>query len=201
MKLKRCGFTVSVLALSGFLFGCGASAKNESAQASIDHRAFVGQTCEALKDQPLPSTPVGILLEVADVEGKLGAPLTEWLATHPVPAHSVAGLSVPMNEKLSVSGPFGACWDEGCVNREDGTLQVRAVSLPTEPSATVELQLEVVIPSAPPRTFTVKTANQEPVLIELTTPPKQTLVITPYYLFEPKKHSLKLLAQCVSRKP
>jgi hypothetical protein len=197
---QRFNSSLSVVALSGILSsGCGASATNDPVKEPQGRSAYVAQPCTPLKVQSGQDVLDSVHLEVADVDVQIGAPPKEWLTMHAVPAHSVSWLSLPMKDVSPVSGPFSVCLDDLCAKREDGTLNVSVISFPTDSSAVVELKLEIDIPNFPPRIITVKTNNQEPVLAKLTTLPEQTLVITPYYLFEPKKHSLELLAQCVSR--
>ena len=83
---------------------------------------------------------------------------------------------------------------------EDASLQVSVSQAPTDASTPVELQLSFRSGDRQPRRLSVTTTDQEPVLASLTTP-QQTVVITPYYLFEPKQESMGKLLQCASQSP
>ena len=182
--------------LSELLSGCTASATRQPAAVPAKQRAHIGEPCAALKEQHVGAVPVGILLELADVVEPVGVPIKDWLATHSVEVHHLARISVPMTGSTPVAGPFGTCLDRTCSESEDATVQVTVTKIPADTSAPVELQLDFTSGNGRPRRLWVRTADQEPVLESLATPPEQTLVITPYYLFDPRQHSLELLTQC-----
>ena len=188
----------AVSLLSQLSIGCTASATRQPAAVPDKQRAHIGEPCAALKEQHVGAVPVGILLEVADVVEPVGSPIKDWLATHSVEVHHVARISVPMTANTPVSGPFGTCLDRTCSEAEDTTVQVTVTKIPTDASAPVELQLDFTSGNGRPRRLSVRTGDQEPVLESLTTPPEQALVITPYYLFDPRQHSLELLTQCAT---
>jgi hypothetical protein len=50
-----------------------------------------------------------------------------------------------------------------------------------------------------PQRAVIDTGNQEPTLAKLSGLRGESIVVTPYYLFEPKKESLAILLQCTSR--
>ncbi|MET0793664.1 MAG: hypothetical protein ABW061_19245 [Polyangiaceae bacterium] len=154
-----------------------------------------------MKERTSTAAPIEVLLEVADVVEPIGTPVKDWLSTHPVEVHHVVRISVPMTTKTPVQGPFGTCLDRVCSKAEDATIEVNVTAVPADQSAVVELQLNFKSGNGQSRPLSVKTTDQEPVLASLTTRPEQTVVITPYYLFEPKQQSLGLLLQCASRKP
>ncbi len=188
-----------VSVLSELLSGCTSSAPNEPARAPEAPRAYIAGACPALKEQIPGKVPIGILLEVADVVEPLGVPVKAWLSAHSVEVHHVAKISVPMTTNTPVHGPFGSCSDRSCSKTEDTTLEVIVTRAPTDASAPVELQLNFSSGNQP-RHLSVKTADQDPVVASLAAP-EQTLVITPYYLFESRQQSLALLIQCASRTP
>lgn len=188
----------AVVLLAELIIGCASTASQPLA-APQEQRAYIARSCAALKERTSRAAPAWIFLEVADITEPIAEPIKEWLAVHPVQTHHLAGLAVPMTANTPVRGPYGICLDNTCERHEDGILDVVATALPTEASAAVELQLDFTFGNGQPRRLLVKTTNQEPVLASLTTQPKQTLVITPYYLFEPRYHSAELLAQCMSR--
>lgn len=129
---------------------------------------------------------------------QIGVPVKDWLATHPVEVHHVARLSVPMTVGTAVRGPFGTCLDRACADAQPTTLDVTVTKVPSSMSAHVELQLDFVSTSGGPRRLSVTLADQEPLVRSLEGAPEQTVVITPYYLVEPKQRSLDLLLQCAS---
>jgi hypothetical protein len=192
----------SAIMVSELLIGCAGSATGESPpRVPEKQRAYIAGSCAELKEQTSTAAPVGMLLEVADVVEPIRAPVKDWLSTHPVEVHHVAKISVPMTPNTPVQGPFGTCLDRACSKAEDATLEVIVISAPADHSAPVELQLNFKSANGQSRPLSVKTTDQEPVLASLTAPPEQTVVITPYYLFEPKQHSMGLLMQCASRTP
>ena len=191
----------AVIVLSELSIGCTGSAMGQSSRVPEKQRAYIASSCATLKEQTSTAAPVGMLLEVADVVEPIGAPVKDWLSTHSVEVHHVARISVPMTVNTPVQSPFGTCLDRACSKAEDATLEVIVTTAPTDHSAAVELQLNFKLGNGQPRSLSVKTTDQESVLASLTTPPEQTVVITPYYLFEPKQHSLALLMECASRTP
>ena len=192
---------VSLVLLSALFIGCTTGATSKPVNTPGEQRAYIAKSCAALKERNQRAVPLGIFLEVADLTEPIAAPVKDWLAVHSVSTHHLAGLVVPMTANTPVRGPYGICLERTCVKHEDGTLDVVGLSLPADGSAAVELQLDFTFANGRPRRLSVKTTDQEPILASLTTRPEQTLVITPYYLFEPRHQSLKLLAQCMSRVP
>ncbi len=191
-------FTVLLPALPT---GCAGNTMRQPERAAEAPRAYIAIPCATLKEQGAKAVPVGILLEVADVVEPIGAPIKGWLSAHQVEVHHVAKVFVPLTENAPVQGPFGTCLDPSCSEAQDATLEVIVTSAPRNASAPVELQLSVVPENGEARQISVATTDQEPVLVSLTTSPTQTLVITPYYLYEPKQRSLGLLIQCASQTP
>jgi len=189
---------VAVTLLAELSTGCTARAAREPAAVPEKQRAYIAEPCAALKEQQPGAVPVGILLEVADVVEPIGVPIKGWLATHSVEVHHLARISVPVTASTPVSGPFGTCLDRTCSQAEDATVQVTVIKIPTDASAPVELELDFTSGNGRPRRLSVEAADQEPVFKSLATPPEQAVVITPYYLFEPRQRSLELLAQCAS---
>ena len=188
---------VSIVLLSKLFIGC-ASATSKSVEAPQEQRAYIARSCAALKEPTSRAAPVGIVLEVADIEEPIAAPIKDWLAVHSVQTHHLAELALPMAVNTPVRGPYGICLERTCTSQQDGTIDVVALRLPADALAAVELQLDFTFGNGQPRRLSVKATNQEPILASFTTRPKLTLVITPYYLFEPRQRSLKLLAQCMS---
>ncbi len=198
---RRIGALEFAIVLSELLGGCTGSAVKEAARAPEQQRAYIAGSCAALKERASGAVPVGILLEVADVVEPIGVPIKDWLSAHSVEVHHVAKISVPMITSTPVYGPFGTCLDRTCSEAEDAAVEVIVTRAPTDASAALELQLNFSSGNRQPRGVSLVTTDQEPVLASITTPPEQTVVITPYYLFESKQHSLGLLAQCASRMP
>jgi hypothetical protein len=194
----RSASVAAVILFSGLSTGCTASATRQPVSVPEKQRAYIAEPCATLKQQGAEAVPVGMVLEVADVAEPLGVPVKDWLAAHSIEVHHVAKISVPMTVGAVVRSPFGACLDRTCSEAEDGALEVTVAKVPTDVSKQVELQLDFTSKSGGPRRLSVKATNQEPVLEALAGPSDQTVVITPYYLFEPKQHSLDLLLQCAS---
>jgi hypothetical protein len=184
---------------SGLSSGCAESVGEQPARAPERPLAYIAQPCATLKEQPPTATPVEIFFEVADIVQPAGAPMKDWLATHPVEVHHVAKFSIPVTANTPIQVPFGTCLDQTCSKTEDATLVVNLSRAPTDASAPVELELNLSTENGPPRQLSVKTTDQEPVRASLTTPPEQTVVVMPYYLFGSKSHGLQLLVQCASQ--
>lgn len=199
--LSRRIASIAAVALFKLLIGCTVSASGQPARVAEKQRAYIAGSCAALKEQASGAVPVGILLEVADVVEPIGVPIKDWLSGHSVQVHHVAKISVPMTANTPVHGPFGTCLDHTCSEAEDATLEVIVTRAPTDASTPVELQLNLTSGNRQPRRLSVKTTDQEPVVASMTTPPEQTVVITPYYLFESKQRGLALLIQCASQTP
>ena len=137
-----------------------------------------------------------MFVEVASVSSPLDSPLRERLAA-PVEVDQVAGVLVDVGKPAS--GPWSTCADPSCATAREDTLTVNLRNLPADPSAPVELELE--LGKASPKRATIRTGSQEPALAVLSEPPARgAVVVTPYYLFEPKEESLKLLQQCRSQR-
>lgn len=187
----------SVIGLSALGSGC-ASATNEPARVPGEREGYIARPCTPLKAQASRGVPIALALEVADVEEAIGTPIKEWLAVHPVQLHSVAKFILPLTSTTPADGDSNNCSGRACGKSVDGTLEVSVGSAPLVPSAPVELQL-VLSANGETRRLTVSTTDQEPVLVPFTTVQKRTLVLMPYYLFEPKQQSLDVLFQCAAR--
>lgn len=199
--MRRAAAMAPVILISELALGCAGSTRNQAAYTPVEQRAYIARTCAALKKQAPGAVPVGILLEVADVVEPIGAPIKDWLSIHPVQVHHVAQILVPIAESTPVHGPFGTCLEPNCLKAEDATLEVIVMHPPTAASAPVELQLNLTSGDRQPRGILVKTTDQEPILASLSTAPKQTIIVTPYYLFESSKRGLTLLLQCAGQTP
>jgi len=198
--VTRIGFIAPAILFSQLSTGCASKATNEPARPPAAQRAYIARPCPAMKEQPAEAIPVGVLLEVADVTEPTGVPLKDWLAAHPVQVHHVAKLLLPAAINVPTQSPFGTCLDRACSQSEDATLEVTIKTAPTAASAQVELALNVSSDHRPPRRLSIKTGDQEPVSASLTAP-EQTVIITPYYLYEPKQESMGKLLQCASQSP
>lgn len=191
----------SLLLLSGLSAGCAETATEEPARAPKSEPIYLARPCAPMKEQPPAAVPVGMILEVADVLEPVGKPIKDWLSKHPVQTHHVAKISLETMTGTTVPGPFGTCSDPDCSTSEDTSLEVTVTKAPTEASAPVELQLILTMKDGQKRSLSIKTTDQEPILASFATPPEQTVVVTPYYLYDPKQHSMGLLLECASRTP
>lgn len=187
-----------VVGLAGLASGCG-SAPSEPARAPDEHSGHIAGPCAPLKEQGSRGVPVAIVLEVADVEDAIGTPIKDWLAVHPVRLHSVAKFILPLKPTTPPDGSSNDCQGRACGKSVDGTLEVSVTGVPTAASEPVQLHLARTLADGATRRLSVKTTDQEPVLASFTTVPKQTFVLMPYYLFEPKQQSMDLLLQCAAR--
>jgi hypothetical protein len=59
--------------------------------------------------------------------------------------------------------------------------------------------VEIAPPDGPPRRAVIQAGNQEPTLANVSGIAGESIIVTPYYLFDPKNESLALLHQCSSR--
>lgn len=198
--LTRIASIAPTVLLSQLAAPCAANAMNEPARTPAAQRAYIAGSCPAMRKQPPQAVPVGVLLEVADVVEPTGVPLRDWLAAHPVEVHHVAKISLPVATNVPTQSPFGTCLDRTCSQNEDATLEVVVIKAPASASEPLELQLNVSSGSRPPRHLSVKTTDQEPVLASLSVP-DQTVVVTAYYLFEPRQQSMGKFLQCASQSP
>jgi hypothetical protein len=198
--LTRIASIAPTILLSQLAAACAANATNETPRTPVAQRAYIAGSCPAMREQPPQAVPVGVLLEVADVVEPTGVPLKEWLAAHPVEVHHVAKISLPLTTNVPTESPFGSCLNRTCSQNEDATLEVVVIKAPASASEPLELLLNVSSGSRPPRHLSVKTTDQEPVLASLSTP-DQTVVVTAYYLFEPKQQSMGKFLHCASQSP
>jgi len=198
--VARIGLIAPVILFSQLSTGCAANATSKPAQSPTAERVYIAGACPAMKEQPAEAIPVGILLEVADVAEPTGIPLKDWLAAHPVETHHIAKISLPAATNVPAQSPFGTCLDRACSQNEDATLEVVVKTAPTAATTPVELELTFSAGHRPPRRLSIKTGDQEPVSGSLTTP-EQTVIVTPYYLFEPKQESMGKLLHCASQSP
>lgn len=193
----RLGFT-TVLAAALFTgaLGCGGGAAIQPAQAPVKQSVLIARSCEGLKEQASKGAPVAVFVEIADVLSPLDSSLRERLAA-PVEVDQVAGVLIDIGKPTS--GPWNMCVDAACAIERKDTLSVRMNDLPTDPSAPMELELELGKDS--PKRATIRTGSQEPALAVFSEAPgRGAVVVTPYYLFEPKDESLRLLQKCKSQR-
>jgi hypothetical protein len=68
------------------------------------------------------------------------------------------------------------------------------------PKSTGDVRIQTaVLREEKPQRAVVQTMNQEPAVAKFTgAPPWETIVVTPYYLFEPKQESLRILHACTA---
>jgi len=199
LSLRLCRIA-RLLLIPAAMSGCARSATEQPTRAPEAQRAYIGAGCAAMKEHTADAAPVGILLEVADVVEPIGAPARDWLSAHPVEVHHVAKISLPMTPNTRITSPFGTCLDRRCTKAEDTQLEVLMKNGPANASAPLQLQLTFTSGSGAPRHLSIETSDQQPALAS-TTSPEQTVVVTPYYLFEPKQHSMALLMQCAAQAP
>jgi hypothetical protein len=190
--------TASAVALIALASGC-AGATNEPARAPDERSGYIARACPQLKEQSSRGVPAEISLEVADLDEPIGTPIKDWLAAHPVRLNSVAKFILPLMPLRPGQVSSDPCLERACGESVDGTLRVSVTTVPSSASAVVELQLERTLLDGTTRRLSVKTVDQHPVLASFTTTPKQTLVVTPYYLFAPRQQSMELLFQCAAR--
>ncbi len=137
-----------------------------------------------------------MFVEVASVLSPLDSSLRERLAA-PVEVDRVAGVLLELGKPTS--GPWSTCAAPACSTEREDALIVSIRNPPADPSAPVELELTLGKDS--PKHATIRTGSQEPALAVLSEPPARgSVVVTPYYLFEPKDESLQLLQQCKSQR-
>ncbi|HYQ46311.1 MAG TPA: hypothetical protein VER11_30285 [Polyangiaceae bacterium] len=198
LPLRRLTALALVTVLSEMALGC-ARAANQPASTPDEQRVLIARPCASARAQSSRGVPVGLVLEVANVAEPIGAPIKGWLAAHPVRIHGVARLVLQLPANTPAQGPFGICSEPACATSEDATLEVSVTGAPTDAAGPVELQLTITSANGSSRRLSVKTTDQEPAGVSVTTAPKQALVVTPYYLFEPREQSLEQLMQCAAR--
>lgn len=180
-------------------FGCTGVAASQHEPTTANRSVLIARPCDALKVTDPERAPIGIFVEVANVISPMVPPLRDGWSADRVEADQVAGILLELNEPRNA--PWRTCLNEACTLEQEGVLTVRIVNLPTNPSEPVSLEVELRAEGALARRAMVRTVNQEPAVAELT-PPVETggVVVTPYYLFEPKQESLQSLMQCKSER-
>lgn len=191
----------SCVLLSAMSAGCGGTAIEAPARAPKPEPVYIARPCAAMREQPIAAVPVGMILEVANVLEPVGKPAKDWLATHPVDARAVAKISLSTMAGTSAPSPFGLCSNRDCSETQDGSLGVTVSKAPADASAPIELLFALTTPNGDNRSLSLKTTDQEPVTASLAASPAQTIVVTPYYLYEPTQHGMQLLLNCASRTP
>lgn len=183
----------------GLTVGCGSGAATRREPTTADRSVLIGRPCDALKVTASDRVPVGMFVEVASVISPNQPPRRERLIARDVEAGQVAGVLLETSEARSA--PWRTCLNQACTLEQEGILTVRIVSLPTNPSEPVTLEVELGAEDALAERAMVRTGNQETVVAELAPPLEQgAVVVTPYYLFEPKQDSLQSLMQCKSER-
>lgn len=183
----------------GWTVGCGSGAAIRQEPTTANRSVLIGRPCDALKVTDPERAPIGIFVEVANVISPIERPLRERLTAPDVEADQVAGILLELNEPRNA--PWRTCLNEACTLEQEGALTVRIVNLPTNPSEPVILEVELRAEGALPQRAMVRTGNQEPAVTELVPQLEQGgVVVTPYYLFEPKQESLQSLMQCKSER-
>ena len=178
--------------------GCGTTQQDQPARPPIQApRAFIARPCQPLQQKAATGAPVAMLVQVASVSSPMEQPLRSWLASHAVDAHNVAGVLV--EQGAAASSPWGECLNAACSENREARLTMRVQSLPANGSAPTVLEIEIASPDGAARRAVVQAGNQEPTLANLSGVSGESIVVTPYYLFDPKKESLALLHQCTSR--
>lgn len=179
--------------------GCGTTQHDQPpARAPMQAPpAFIARPCQPLQQKAAAGAPVALLVQVASVSSPMQQPLRSWLADHAVEAHNVAGVLV--EPSATGTSPWGECVDAACSENREARLTMRVQNLPADGSAPAVLEIEIASPGSAARRAVVQAGNQEPTLANLSGVAGESIVVTPYYLFDPKKESLALLHQCTSR--
>lgn len=184
-------------AIVGVVFaGCASpSPAKPITPATAAPRAFIARPCKALQ-QKARGTPVGMIVQVASISSPVEQPLRTWLASPAVDAHNIAGVLVEQGKPASTG--WGQCTDATCSAQRDARLTVRVPTLPTDASEVAVLEMEITAPQIPAHRAVVQAKDQTPTVAALSSVAGESIIVTPYFLFDPKKESMKLLGQCIS---
>jgi hypothetical protein len=138
-----------------------------------------------------------MIVQVASVSSPVEQPLRTWLARHAVDAHNIAGVLVEQGKPASTG--WGQCTDVTCTAQRDAQLTVRVPTLPADASAVAVLDMEITAPQIPPHRAVVHANDQTPTVAALSSVEGESIIVTPYFLFEPKKESMRIMGRCISR--
>ncbi|HMI87736.1 MAG TPA: hypothetical protein VK550_26800 [Polyangiaceae bacterium] len=195
-KYRPSAVSAALFVLS--IVGCGTTQQQASSRTAKEvPRALIARPCVPLQQKAVTGAPVAMLVQVASISSPIEQPLRPWLDHHAVETHNLAGILV--EQGTPAIAPWGECVDAGCSALREAKLRVHVQSLPANSSAPAVLEVEIESPNAAPKRAIVQAGNQAPTLADLTSAAGESIVVTPYYLFDPKKDSLDLLHACISR--
>ena len=170
--------------------GSAGAAAHEVREPRQDE-VMIAKVCGTLDAESSGKTPVAVFVEIANVTATLDPPLRARLQS-PVRVKQVAGILLDGGSRSI--GEWSRCIDPSCTDEREETLTLTAVRLPT--SGRDDVELEVIVGSAgDARTARVRGADQEPhvAAVGSTT---GSVVVTPYYLYQPREASLRTLQRC-----
>lgn len=177
---ERTESTVRLLVLLLPCVGCGAAGASPAAPraAAAAEMVRIAAPCDGLETG---AAPVALFVEVVEVRSK-PASLSRVSRDQ---VSRLAGVLIDGSGPVTVPGG----------EERESPWTVRALRLPASSGDPVELELRSSDDPAGPALWS--TTNQA--AKELSYPGGRSVVVTPYYLFEPRQESLETLRQCKLR--